>query len=181
MCRRFKSVLDHIKKPRFNEAGFFAFPPDLSNTMIISTLKELYLRDLNRVKTEIQSYQHPENIWKLAHQIPNTAGNLCLHLVGNLNTFIGAELGNTGYIRHRELEFSLKDVPRDVMIRQLDDTLQMIAAVMDSLSDDVLAKEYRIQVFDHPMTTGYFLVHLATHLSYHLGQINYHRRLLDLP
>ena len=81
--------------------------------MTIEILKSLYNRDLNKLKIEIESYQNEESLWKIDENISNSGGNLCLHLLGNLNTYIGAELGETGYVRQRDLEFSLKDIPKN--------------------------------------------------------------------
>lgn len=147
--------------------------------MITESLKSLYDRDLNKLKAEIEAYQNEENLWIIEKSILNSAGNLCLHLVGNLNHFIGAQLGNTGYVRHRDLEFSLKDVPRAELIEKIESTIVMIDAVLSRLPEDNLKKEYPLVVFETKMTTDYFLIHLVAHLDYHLGQINYHRRLLD--
>ena len=148
--------------------------------MLVQTLKTLFSRDLERLKKEIDLYQNEEIIWHTEKGIANSAGNLCLHLVGNLNTYIGAELGKTGYIRHRELEFSLKDIPKNELLKTVEETIIVVATALDTLTDEQLDDEYPQVVFDKPMSTSYFLVHLATHLAYHLGQINYHRRLLDL-
>ncbi|NMH86114.1 DinB family protein [Flavivirga algicola] len=147
--------------------------------MLTTTLIKIFIRDLNKLKTEIKAYKTEENLWLLNKDITNSAGNLCLHIVGNLNHFIGATLGNTGYVRQRDLEFSHKDILRTTLLKQVDDTIQMVEDVLTKLLDENLEKEYPIVVFKGPMSTEYFLVHLATHLSYHLGQINYHRRLLD--
>jgi uncharacterized damage-inducible protein DinB len=147
--------------------------------MIIESLKSLYSRDLNKLKTEIESYQNESSMWKTDQNIANSAGNLCLHLVGNLNNFIGTELGKTGYIRHRELEFSLKDIPKEELIEKIAATIVMVDSVLSQLTAEDLEKEYPLIVFGDKMTTGYFLIHLIAHLDYHLGQINYHRRLLD--
>ncbi len=87
-------------------------------TMITASLRSLYQRDLNKLKMEIGAYQNEENLWKTDKNISNSAGNLCLHLIGNLNHFIGTHLGNTGYVRQRELEFSLKDIPKTELIEK---------------------------------------------------------------
>ncbi|MDR6736134.1 hypothetical protein J2X77_003006 [Sphingobacterium sp. 2149] len=100
-------------------------------------------------------------------------------MIGNLQTYIGAELGKTGYIRDRAAEFSLKDIPRTVLIDQIDDTIDVVTRSLDLLSEENLQEVYPILVFEEKTTTQYLLVHLTTHLTYHLGQINYHRRLLD--
>lgn len=147
--------------------------------MLAETLKNLYVRDLTKLKQELALYSSEEHIWRIDHTILNAAGNLCLHLIGNLNTYIGAEFGNTGYIRNRPEEFSLKNIPRTELIGQIDSTITMLEDVVGSLSEDQLKSEYPQFVLTGKTSTEYFLVHLAMHLSYHLGQVNYHRRLLD--
>lgn len=147
--------------------------------MIIESLKSLYTRDLNTLKAEIEAYQNETSMWKTDQNVANSGGNLCLHLVGNLNTFIGAELGKSGYIRNRELEFSLKNIPRTELIEKVEKTLDVVVSTLDKLSAEDLEKEYPLEALGYKMTTEYFLIHLFGHLSYHLGQINYHRRLLD--
>ena len=147
--------------------------------MLTKTLSALFTRDLNNLKTEIAAYKNEAVIWEVPEGIANSAGNLCLHLVGNLNGFIGAELGKSGYIRQRDLEFSLKNILRIDLIEKIEATIPMITKVIEQLTDEQLNSEYPLLVFKEKTTTQYFLVHLATHLSYHLGQINYHRRLLD--
>jgi uncharacterized damage-inducible protein DinB len=147
---------------------------------MIQTLKSLFTRDLHRLKREIELYQSEANLWIADRGITNPAGNLCLHLVGNLNTYIGAVLGHTGYIRHRELEFSLRNVPRSELLQKVDETLQVVLYSLDQVREEQLQEEYPLLVFDEKTSTEYFLIHLTTHLTYHLGQINYHRRLLDV-
>lgn len=152
---------------------------NISVSMLIETLKKLFDRDLNRLKQEISAYQNEQVIWQVERNIANSAGNLCLHLVGNLNTYIGAEIGKTGYVRYRELEFSLKDIPKSELIDKVEQTSRVVEDALNRLNEDDLDKEYPVLVFDEKTPTGYLLVHLTTHLTYHLGQINYHRRLLD--
>ncbi|WP_035649170.1 DinB family protein [Flavobacterium sp. ASV13] len=147
--------------------------------MLIETLKSLFERDLKRLKVEIESYKNESRIWEIDKNISNSAGNLCLHLIGNINTYIGAEIGKTGYVRNRPLEFSLKDIPKTELIQKIDETLIVVNNALDSLTENDLEAIYPQIVFEKEMTTGFFLVHLSTHLAYHLGQINYHRRLLD--
>lgn len=148
--------------------------------MIRNTLKKLFRRDLEQLKREIELYKDEQKIWYIEKSISNSAGNLCLHLIGNLNTYIGAEFGKTGYIRNRELEFSLKDIPRNKLIQSVQDTIIVVENAIDLLRDEQLRQEYPTLVFKEKTSTEYLLVHLTTHLTYHLGQINYHRRLLDI-
>lgn len=143
------------------------------------TLIKIFNRDLNKLKAEIESYTDEENLWVLTDGISNCAGNLCLHIIGNLNHFIGSVIGNTGYVRQRDLEFSLKHVPKEELIEQINKVSITVEKTLKALDVDDLQKDYPIQVFNELMTTEFFLTHLVTHLAYHLGQINYHRRLLD--
>lgn len=147
--------------------------------MLTQTLNKLFKRDLNKLKEEIKLYSNESNLWIVDKDVLNSGGNLCLHLVGNLNHFIGAEIGKTDYIRQRDLEFSLKNVPKTELIQQIDDVMLVIETVLQTLTEEDLQKEYSRRVFEDTMTVEYFLVHLSMHLGYHLGQINYHRRLLD--
>ena len=146
--------------------------------MVLSALLELFKRDLNILSVEINSYSNESNLWITNSGIKNSPGNLSLHLCGNLQHFIGAVLGNTGYIRDRDAEFSKKNVPKDELLNVIDTTKEIVLNVLESLSEDQLEKDYPIEVFKMKMTTTYFLIHLLSHLNYHLGQINYHRRLL---
>lgn len=147
--------------------------------MIIETLKSLFNRDLNQLKLEIKSYHSETQLWVIDKNILNSGGNLCLHLIGNINNYIGAELGKTGYIRNRPLEFSLKNIPKAELINKIEETIIVVNNTLDSLTENDLDAIYPQIVFEKEMTTGFFLIHLSTHLAYHLGQINYHRRLLD--
>ena len=147
--------------------------------MIIETLQKIFKRDLEKLKQEIASYRDENNLWVVDKRITNSAGNLCLHLVGNLNTYIGAEIGKTGYIRDRDHEFSQKNIPRDELVKMIEDTITVVANGLNKLKEEDLEKEYPLLVFKEKTSTGYFLIHLAVHLGYHLGQVNYHRRLLD--
>jgi len=147
---------------------------------MIETLTKLYLRDLEKLKTEITSYKNEENLWKVSGEIANSAGNLCLHICGNLQHFIGATLSKTGYIRKRDEEFSRKNVAIRDLVAEIDLTIKTVQKTLNELNEEDLTKAYPINVFGNEMTTGFFLTHLATHLNYHLGQINYHRRFLDI-
>lgn len=147
--------------------------------MVTEILQKLFARDLARLHNEIKLYKDEKAIWKTAGQVSNSAGNLCLHLAGNLNTYIGKELGNTGYIRNREEEFSLKDIPREHLLSRIEATMRIVDDVLEKLDDVVLSEDYPVVVFEEKTSTGHFLIHLATHLGYHLGQVNYHRRMMD--
>lgn len=147
--------------------------------MITETLTELFERDLQRLKTEIELYKDEDNLWLVKEGISNSAGNLCLHLIGNLSHFIGTMLGHTGYVRRREDEFSLKNIPRQDLVTNIENCRLIVKNTLAKLTAADLEKEFPQQVFDKSINTEMMLMHLSTHLTYHLGQINYHRRLLD--
>ena len=147
--------------------------------MVKETLLKIFNRDLEKLKQEISSYHNASNLWKVDKSIANSSGNLCLHLVGNLNSYIGAEIGKTGYVRNRDLEFSLKNIPQVQLVKMIEDTIVVVEDGLSKLNENDLEREYPLLVFKEKTSTGYFLIHLAVHLGYHLGQVNYHRRLLD--
>ncbi len=148
--------------------------------MIVGILKSLYKRDLEKLRQEISLYHDDSSMWQVGGDVTNSAGNLCLHLIGNLNGFIGNQIGKSGYVRERDLEFSKKNISRDELLAKIDETIKVVAEALGKITDEQLEEDYPLVVFAEKMTTGWFLVHLATHLNYHLGQINYHRRIFNL-
>ena len=146
--------------------------------MIKDALAEIVERDLLKLREEISLYKNEDNLWITEKQISNSAGNLALHLIGNLNHFIGATLGNTGYVRQRDDEFSLKNVPRHDMIVNLENCILIVKESLSKMTDADMAKEFPLEKHGEVVTNLQMLLHLYGHLSYHLGQINYHRRLI---
>ena len=147
--------------------------------MLKDTLIELFDRDLQKLKIEINLYKDENNLWIVKEGISNSAGNLCLHLMGNLNHFIGAALGHTGYTRHRDDEFALKNILREDLLLNIDNCILVLNATFSKLTEADLEKDFPLEKHGTIVTTKHMLLHLFGHLSYHLGQINYHRRLLD--
>lgn len=146
-------------------------------TVLTEALQKLFERDLKKLKTEIESYGEESKLWIIEKEISNSAGNLCLHLCGNLQYYIGNVLGNSGYVRDRENEFAAKNVARQELLNQLDATRTVLQKTLTNFSENDLEKVFPEKVFGYEMTTAFFLIHLSGHLNYHLGQINYHRRL----
>lgn len=146
--------------------------------MVIQTISELFIRDLNKLKEELNLYPNEQKIWEVSTGISNSTGNLCLHIVGNLKYFIGAILGKSGYIRERELEFSLKNIERTQLVLSVDETIFVIENTLKNLDDSILSNDYPIEKRGEIVSTDHMLLHLYGHLTYHLGQINYHRRMI---
>jgi hypothetical protein len=146
--------------------------------MLKKILLEIYEPGLAMLRDEIQAYADEADLWKVGGEITNSGGNLCLHICGNLQHFFGAVIGGNGYVRDRDAEFTSKNISRADLLAGIDAALSSVRTTLEKITDDDFAATYPIEVFGAPMTTGFFLTYLATHLKWHLGQINYHRRLL---
>lgn len=144
----------------------------------IESIARLIDRDLAKLAQELEQYPDEHDIWVVRPGIKNPAGNLCLHLCGNLQHFFGAIIGKTGYLRNRENEFAATNIPRTELLKEIETTRSVVKETLESFKPSLLLKEYPEKVFDQPMTSMHFFTHLTTHLGYHLGQVNYHRRLV---
>jgi uncharacterized damage-inducible protein DinB len=145
---------------------------------ITNELSALFSRDLAKLSKQIESFPTDELLWQTLPGVINSAGNLALHIEGNLSEFVGRQLGGLPYQRNRELEFSSKSGSRAELSTRLAKLRESIPAVIEGLKADELEKEYPQVVLDRPMSTGEFLIHLYGHLNWHLGQVDYLRRLL---
>ncbi len=81
-------------------------------------------------------------------------------------------------VRNRENEFAAKGLSKQELLTEIENTINAINDAFKTINPPNLTAEYPIQVLGYPMTTCFFLIHLIAHLEYHLGQINYHRRLM---
>ncbi|WP_207421561.1 DinB family protein [Desertivirga brevis] len=144
------------------------------------SVSKILRRDLQRTIEQIQLYRKEEAMWIKEGTINNSAGNLALHIAGAVNHFIGAALGKSGYIRQRDKEFSLREVAREDIIRQLQAASHVVNGVLDNLTSDDYHQDFPEKIGGSNLTVNEFLIHLVSHVNYHLGQINYHRRILDL-
>jgi uncharacterized damage-inducible protein DinB len=146
----------------------------------MNSFVQLFERDLDKLIDELNNFKKEKSLWIVAGEINNSAGNLTLHLIGNLNHFIGSVIGKSGYRRERDQEFSDKYIPKTELLDMVRDTKGVIKESLSRIGDTKLHKQYPIDVFGKEMTYEYFLIHLVGHLNYHLGQINYLRRILQL-
>lgn len=137
-------------------------------------------RDLDKAARQIEAYPSDADVWRVVGETKNSAGTLALHLAGNLEHFIGAVLGNSGYTRDREAEFGSRDVSRQELVRQLTACRERVTGTLEGLSDAALLLPYPGKLPPHleGASTHLFLLHLAAHLSWHMGQMDYHRRML---
>jgi uncharacterized damage-inducible protein DinB len=144
----------------------------------IDAVRRCLDRDLAGFEAELAAFPDDATVWQEHPAMPNTTGTLVLHAVGNLRHFIGATLGGDGYVRDRDAEFARRDVPRAELLEQLREARAAVGAVLASLDPARLDEAYPLEVAGHRPVTGTFLVHLATHLAYHLGQADFHRRVV---
>lgn len=144
-------------------------------------LADLMDRDLRALAAEIEAYPSEASLWRLDGDVKNSGGTLALHLAGNLSHFVGAVLGESGYVRDRDAEFGDRDVPRSEILRRVEEARAQVARVIGALDASALEAPYPSRApasLGEAPTTARMLLHLAGHLMYHLGQVNYHRRLL---
>ena len=146
--------------------------------MLTIHISGLIARELSALRREIERYPDDASLWRTPPGIANSAGTLALHLCGNLRHYIGARLGEDGYVRDRPAEFARRGVSREALTAEIDATAAAVAAVLPRLDPSRLGEPYPESVGGVIVRTDEFLVHLVTHLAYHLGQVDYHRRLV---
>ncbi|THF86556.1 DUF3224 family protein [Deinococcus sp. KSM4-11] len=139
-------------------------------------LRALFLRDLDSLERELDLYPDDASVWQAVPGQPNTAGTLILHVAGGTQHFLGAAVGGSGYVRDRAAEFARRDVPRAELRAELAAARQAVTAALTRLTDADLARPYPARLTDHDLSGRLTLLQLATHLAYHLGQVDYHRR-----
>lgn len=142
------------------------------------TLARLFHRDLSRLIQQMDAFPDDETLWRRLPGITNSAGNLVLHIEGNLREYIGRQIGGLPHRRVRELEFSLNGLTREALKASMEEVKDVIPAIVGGLSPEQLEREYPEVVLEIPLSTQDFLIHLYGHLNWHLGQVDYLRRAL---
>jgi hypothetical protein len=141
-------------------------------------LAALFYRDLSRLVQEIEAFPNDEVLWQTLPGVTNSAGNLALHIEGNLREYIGRQLGKLAYSRKRSLEFSLKGIRREELSSRIAELKHLIPSIVEDLSSDQMKMEYPEVVLEVATSTEKFLMHLYGHLNWHLGQVDYLRRVI---
>ncbi len=150
----------------------------MSSSLLLRSVATILDRDLCTLRREVEAYPDDHALWQAVPGITNVGGTLALHLAGNLQHYIGARLGRTGYVRDRAAEFSRRDVPRSELLSQIEAARSAVKAGLSGAKQADVNAEYPETIAGSRVTTGDYLIHLATHLVYHLGQIDYHRRVV---
>ena len=146
--------------------------------MNATELSHLLARELRAIVRELNAYQTEDQVWALPPGLPNSGGTLALHAAGNLQHFIGAVLGGSSYVRDRDAEFQRRNVPRSELVEELQSAEASVRETLQRMDSAVLDEMYPMPVANRRLTTSDFLGHLATHLAYHVGQIDFHRRIV---
>jgi hypothetical protein len=147
-------------------------------TSLASAIGAILVRELTSLRQEIEAYPSDADLWRVVPGITNSAGTLALHLAGNLQHFVGSILGGTAYVRNRDVEFSARGLSKAQLVAQVTDAISAVEQTFLRLGPADLESEYPEAVAKVRLNTGDFLIHLASHLAYHLGQVDYHRRIV---
>ena len=145
--------------------------------MTSQLLLAYFEKDISRFIEEISLFKNESDLWRCAPGIPNAPGTLALHITGNLKHFIGAQLGKTGYVRNRDKEFSDRNTSKEDLVKGLTEAREIVIASLSKLSDEDLQKDFPIPFMDKNRQTIEMLFFLYGHMDYHLGQVNYYRRM----
>lgn len=144
--------------------------------MVTSVLADFYERDIRKLIEEVNLFKNEENLWRTEGSVRNSSGNLALHIIGNLNHFIGTTLAGTGYVRDRDSEFTRKGVSRKDLVAGLEELIPIVRKTVSAVNLD---DAYPLEFAGANRSNGYMIVHLLAHLNYHLGQVNYLRRIVE--
>jgi uncharacterized damage-inducible protein DinB len=139
-------------------------------------LERILVRDIRGLMSEIEAYPADATVWETAPGVTNSGGTLALHVAGNVQYFIGAVLNSSGFVRDRDAEFASRGLPRAKLLAELEAAVAAVEQTLPRLTNTELAAEFPVPVAGRRVRTADMLVHLAAHLGYHLGQVDYHRR-----
>lgn len=144
---------------------------DLSVALIRESRRRLYDESLPRIRKCLAELGVDE-IWARPNEQTVSAGNLVLHLAGNVRQYVVATLGGVPDVRERQKEFDAAGpMPAAELLERLEKAMAEAAPVIDRLDPASLLRTYRVQGFVESGLS--ILVHVVEHFSYHTGQIAY--------
>jgi hypothetical protein len=165
---------------RFNgETTELTMPaPDTEQGDVLRAILGILERDLRTLRREIETYLEEQDLWREVPGIANVGGTLALHLTGNIQHYLGTRLGGAAYVRNRPAEFARRGVPRSELLGEVDAAHVALQAALNAGHVTDLLADFPEVVSGARVETGEYLIHLVAHFAYHLGQIDYHRRLV---
>jgi hypothetical protein len=104
-----------------------------------SDIETMLLRELEGFEREVSLYPDDESLWKTLPGITNSAGNLAMHVAGNLQHYIGTVLGGTGYLRNRDAEFARRSGTRAEVVSELRKAATVVRDVLPKMTEENLA------------------------------------------
>lgn len=177
-CRTTGFLPDYVARTRLGSMGGTNDSDTTGLEILRDSVRFVMLRDLRSLDAQIAAYPDDDSLWNVVPGILNSAGNLSLHLTGNLRHFVGSVLGGTGYVRDRAAEFGSQALSRDHLRNEVRLAIEDVSGSLCMIDPRRLSDSYPVPIMDRRVRTADFLVHLSAHLTYHLGQIDYHRRIL---
>lgn len=144
----------------------------LSNT-IANGLSYVYQDYARRVHALAEPLSE-EQFWRKPYPYGNSFGHLTLHLVGNLNYYIGTQIARTGYVRDREREFTERNPPpKQAVFRQLDEAVGLVVQTLETQTAETWSQEYQAVGAEHTKDHFGIFLRCAAHFNHHLGQMIY--------
>ena len=147
-----------------------------SNDDLNATIKTGLERHYAYLGQKIRELAEPltdEQFWKKPFPFGNSFGHLILHLTGNLNYYIGAQIAQTGYVRDRPREFNDPNPPsKDEALRRFDDAVAMVQQTIRAQSAADWSKEYSGVGTNAPNRLD-MILQCAAHMQHHIGQMIY--------
>jgi uncharacterized damage-inducible protein DinB len=145
--------------------------------MWMSAIAGTLTRDVRTLRRELEAYPDEKQIWQEVPGIVNTAGTLALHLTGNIQHYVGMHLGGSSYVRDRPAEFAKRGVKREDLLKQVAQAEAALKA-LDRVDTSKLEADFPEAIGGSRIQAAEFLIHTVAHFTYHLGQIDYHRRVV---
>lgn len=140
---------------------------------ITAEIFSIFKKELENLSKEINSYPNEDSLWVNLPNKTSSAGALTLHLIGNIQQTIGILLYHPPKISHWE---TATKITRKQLTTEIELTIETLRLALSPMRDSELKREFPQKIDSESVTTGKVLIELFGHLTYHLGQIHYHRK-----
>ena len=145
-------------------------------TALTDSIVALLLRELRALRREVEAFPDERDLWRLLPGLANSTGTLTLHVAGSVQHFAGARLAGSPYVRDRVHEFAARDLSRERLLQEVEAAMAAVQQLAAALDGADLGRPFPETVAQLRIETADFLLHMCTHVAYHLGQVDYHRR-----
>lgn len=145
----------------------------MADSSVVASSLANYYRMIHRRVRELTDPLTTEQLWIRPYAYGNSIGNLILHLTGNLNYYIGAQIGGTAYIRQRPLEFSNTGIPKNDVLREFDKVIDLVIVTIAKQSDEDWAAPFSGELESESKNRFSAFLACAGHAYHHVGQMIY--------